>query len=96
MVHIVNQHLHYNTHDRYDENFALDEIDACIVKINIIEVVDVDDPWYLNSGVIYHISKNQKIFTSLEPTHGNTIKLTYGHNHMIYNVDNVIISFFPR
>lgn len=43
-MHHEPRHLHYNTHDYYDEKFTLDKIDACIAKINALEVVGVDAP----------------------------------------------------
>lgn len=92
VMHRELQHLHYNTHDHYNDNFASDEIDACIAKINAIEIENVDAPWYFDSGATHYISKNQKVFTSLEPTSGSTIESTSEENHMVFGVGNVVIS----
>lgn len=57
--------MNHNTHDDNDDNFISNEIDAYIVEINALEITNIDAPWYFDNHVTRHVSRNQKIFTSL-------------------------------
>ena len=74
------------------EEFSAEQVvDACLVKLNMVEAPQHNSSWYLDSGATHHVSGDPRVFSSIHPTRGSQIRSAGRHSHNVTGVGNVDI-----
>ena len=77
-------------YEQESEDLLADQVvDACLVELNLLETLQPNTAWYLDSGATHHVSGDSNVFSEIHPTNAAQVRSAGGRNHSVAGVGDV-------